>query len=632
VAKPFAEFSKCVAEALGADWRTIYAALQVPPREDFGDIAILSVKAGLDASTIAVGAEKCRYVESARTSGIYVNITLNRAVFADTVARSVSSSGYRFGVEVAARPLRVVVEYVSANPVHPLHVGAGRNAVLGNALYRMLSRAGHIVQRRFYINDVGRQTAVLALGFKLLGEEPPENVKPDHWAGMLYAATNILIEVGNLKKRMLQASEEERREILKKIDELLADLARIRERAPDLVDKLIDEFNSIDDPEREIREIMKKYEQGERETVNLVRRVVSHVIRGFEETLKKLGVEFDVWDWESDLVWGGEVKKILDSLLSSEHVVHHKGVPAVDFSKILTDEVRRTLRIPKTLEVPPLVLLRSDETTLYTVRDIAYTLKKFAEFNADLVVNVIASEQTLPQAQLRLALYTLGFRREAENLVHYSYEMVLVEGERMSSRRGRLVTLDELLHEAKSRILEELKKRGSEESEEVAERVAAAAIKFALLKVTPSRPLKFTWDSVLDFERNTAPYLLYTYARIKGIERKAAELSIPTDMETLIEGTSFAKLTSDPMRWRLVKLIAQYPLAVEQAYRDLDPSFIAFELLKIADAFNTWYERDPVIKEADEELRYGKLLLVELFERVIKGGLDLLGIDVVERL
>ncbi len=632
--RPLYEVKRLIAEKvskrLGIDIETVVKSIDTP-REEFGDLSIVLPRLPIDRESWSSVPEALRSLEIVSridVVGIYVNIALDRPLFAKIVAEAVTDPS--FGYVECAKGRRIVVEYVSANPVHPLHVGAARNAALGQALSRMLERAGAVVQRRYYINDVGRQVAIMALGMSVLGDyEPPPGFKEDHWVGLVYAMTNLFVEIEKLRKELSSADEMRRREVLRELDSKLADLARLKEVAPDLFDKLSDEARK-GDLEKRVSDLMKRYELGDEEAKRVVRPAVELCLKGIAKTLRRFGAEIDVWDWESDLVWSSEVRKVLEALMRSPYVTTYKGVPALDFAQLLRDErIRKDLRIPPTLEVPPLILMRSDETTLYTVRDIAYTLRKFREFGADMVINVIGSEQVLPQAQLRLALYVLGYEREARNLVHYSYEMVSVSGMRMSSRRGRIVTLDEVLDEAVKRARDELEKRGSP-SDEVAERIGVAAVKFALLSVTPSRPIRFSMENVVNFERNSAPYLLYTYARASGILRKAEELGIEHRVEKLIDGASFDKLCESSRRWRLVKLVAQLPEVFVDAVENLDPSKIAVYSLRLADEFNSWYDEDPVLRESDEGLRKAKLLLVHGVRRVLGNALRVLGIEPLE--
>jgi arginyl-tRNA synthetase len=619
----------CIANATGAPVERLAKGLDIP-KEEFGDFVIVLPKAGIDrvqAEGIAESIMRCGLIARAELKGIYLNIFLNRELFSSKVLEYIVNDN-EYGICREREPKRIVVEYVSANPIHPLHIGAARNAALGSFIATILKAFGNNVQTRFYINDVGRQVATVALGFKLLGKvEIPSNAKPDHWIGLIYAITNTIAEIQSIKKRLKTATGEEAERLREELDELTADAARLWKAAPDIFSEISEKLKDIDF-EEELSRIMRGYEKGEAEVVQLIRNVVSACIEGFKQTLQRFGAEIEVWDWESDLVWCGDVEKVLRAL--KRKAVEHKGALALSFSSIDSAELREKLRIPRELEIPPLVLQRSNGTTLYTVRDIAYTLKKFREFNADKVINVIASEQTLPQAQLRLALYMLGHVREAENLIHYSYEMVNVEGMKMSSRRGRIITLDDMLDEAKRRIMVELEKRGSA-SEAIAEKMGVAAVRFYLLFVSPTRPVKFSWALALDFERNSAPYLLYTYARTEGIFRKARELGIELDWKKLLKIMDRSFTISD-RRWRLVKMVSMFPEVMYKSYEELDPSALALYLLRVADEFNTWYDEEPIVVEKDEKLRASKLLLAYAINRVLDRGLRILGIEPVERI
>ncbi|MDK6028438.1 arginine--tRNA ligase [Ignisphaera sp. 4213-co] len=624
---PLEDIRMCIATALNASLDGVRKGFEIP-REEFGDIAIILTKAMIEKNSVFLNNLKsCELVAQADLRGIYLNIFLDRERFARKTLEYVTSYD-DYGVCREEKEKNIVVEYVSANPIHPLHIGAARNAALGSFIIKILKAFGNNTQARFYINDAGRQVATVALGFKLLkNHEKPANVKPDHWVGLIYAITNTVAEIQKIKKSLEKADEENMKKLREELDELMADAAKLWRIAPDAFNEISEGLKNIDF-EEEISKIMRSYEEKEPSTVALVRRIINMCLNGFMETLKRFGVEIDVWDWESDLIWSGEVEKILSEL--RRKATTYKGTLAVDFRSIDTEEVRERLGIEKELEIPPLVIQRSNGTTLYTIRDIAYTLKKFREFNADKVINVIASEQKLPQAQLRLALYMLGYTKEAENLMHYSYEIVNVEGMKMSSRRGRIVTLDEIIDEAKKRVLMELEKRGGG-TEEVAEKIGVAAIKFYLLSVSPSRPVKFSWDAVLNFERNSAPYLLYTYARTEGIFRKAKELGLELNWAKLLQAID-KRFVENNRRWRLVKLVALFPDTVYKSYRELDPSPLAIYTLRLADEFNAWYDEEPIVLEKDEKLRSSKILLVHAVNKVLKKSLQLLGIEPLEKM
>ncbi|MEM3980948.1 MAG: arginine--tRNA ligase [Ignisphaera sp.] len=627
--------ARAVSEDLGLAPDLVVRGFEIP-REEFGDIALVLPKISVSIDQrdrVAQAIRKCEFVAEVRSTGIYINIMFDKPRFTDTLFRSLIESGEEYGMYKDPNPKRIVVEFVSANPLHPLHIGAARNAALGQFLTNILKATGNTVQTRFYINDVGRQVALLALGMQQLENiEPPNGVKSDHWVGLVYAITNVVSEIQSLRKKLESINDDEKRkEIQRKLDDLLLDASRLRKQAPEIFDAIAEKLKNID-IEAEVSNIMKLYETGNLEVSKTIRRIVSMCIDGFKQTLARFGVSIDLWDWESDLVWSGEVEKIIQALEHSPLATVHKGALAVDVAQIARDpRIREKLAIDKDLEIPPLIIRRSDGTTLYTVRDIAYTLKKFKEFQADKVVNVIASEQKLPQAQLRLVLYLLGHRKEAENLIHYSYEIVVMEGTRMSSRRGRIITLDEILDTAKEKALAELEVRGSR-SEEIAEKIGVAAVKFYLLSASPSRPIKFSWKLALDFEKNSAPYLLYTYARTEGIFRKARELNIETNPKILLEKANKRFAEVNQKRWRILKLVGSFPDIVYNTYTSLDPATLVAYALRLADEFNSWYGEEPILLEEDEGVKASKILLTYGVKIALGNTMKILGIEPLERI
>lgn len=636
---PFEYVRICIAQSisreLGIEVNNILRGFEFP-REEYGDISLVLSRAGLDIDrgrNVVQASKECGIVSEVENIGIYVNIKLDREKFTEIFFNSLLHNKDSYGVYREKECKQIVVEFVSANPLHPLHIGAARNAALGQFISNILRISGNKIQTRFYINDVGRQIALLALGTKQLQNiEPPQHIKPDHWIGLLYAITNTIAEIQILKKKLeLIQDEEERNKVMRELDELLIDASRLRKQAPEIFDSIVEKLKNID-IEQETSAIMKRYEDKDPEIVNHVRKLVNYCISGFKQTLSRFGIEIDIWDWESDLVWSKEVDRIIQDLEKSPLSKIHKGVLAVDVGKIAVDPmVRERLAIDKDFEIPPMIIKRSDGTTLYTVRDIAYTLKKFRESQADKVINVIASEQKLPQTQLRLALYLLGFKKEAENLIHYSYEIVTLEGMKMSSRRGRLVSLDEILDTAKTRALTELEMRGNR-SEEVAEKIGVAAVKFYLLLSSPNKPVKFSWNLALDFEKNSAPYLLYTYARTEGIFRKAQEYGIDLSLDMLMNKADKSFANNNQKRWRLIKMIAKFPDIVRDTYTNLDPSIIVVYALRVADEFNSWYSEEPILLEEDEKVRASKLLLTRGMNIVLKNIFAILGIEPLEKI
>jgi len=583
-----------------------------PPSPELGDWGIpifkyskvLRVKPFELASELSSAVE-LKGIKEMRAVGGYLNFfvdvnELGKRILKEALKESYGSWNF---------PGRKVIEHTSANPVHPLHIGHVRNMFLGDALSNILRNYGNKVQTRFYINDMGRQVVVLVYGLLHLGKlTPPEGEKPDHWYGKVYSVSNAIIE-----SRGPEA--DEWKEVLEELQGKYPDLVEELERR--LEGKSYEQINS------EISKLMKEYEEGNERVKEILRRVVNEVLKGFKESMNNVNVEVDVWDWESDLVWSGMVDRILKEAKEKGILKEKDGALVMSFD-FLDDEIRRRLKIPKGLEIPPLVLVRSDGTTLYATRDIAYSIKKFEDFKAESVINVIASEQRLPQIQVRLTLWALGYKKYAENLIHYAYEMVTIPGMKMSGRRGRMITLDWLLEEAIRRVkplVEERSVLQGEERERIAKIVATGAIKYAMVSVSKDKPIVFKWEEVLNFERNSAPYIQYTHARAVGILRRSEE----PDLNKI----DFSKAE---IHRNLILKIAEFPEVTKKAAEDMAPEKIAIYLSNLSDEFNKFYHEHPVSKESDEGYRHLKLAMVKAIANVIRTGLNLLGIEAPERM
>jgi arginyl-tRNA synthetase len=645
--------ARAVAEALrslGArdiNEREIEYIVAPSPREELGDYGLALARfarrhgVGVDELFEKV-VERLReepLVEEARRAGGFLNIRIDAARALELIARALREEGERLGLVRTGKPEVLAVEHTSANPVHPLHIGHARNASLGDTLARLLRERGHRVETRFYINDMGRQVAVMVYGFRLAGlDDVPPGEKPDHFIGLVYAVTHTLADIETLKRRLEEAKQagdtQRYQDLLRELDSLVADAARLRERNPQLFDRIAEAIKGRD-PDRDISEIMQAYEyRRDEDLVALFRRLVERCLEGFKETLARMNVRHDKWDWESDLAWSSMVSKILEEARRSPYYTTHRGAEALNLQPLLEDpEVREKLGIPEGYEIPPLVLRRSDGTTLYTTRDIAYTLKKFRETGADRVFNVIAAEQRLEQLQVRLALIALGYRREGLNTIHYAYEMVNLPGQRMSGRRGRYVTLDQLLDQAVAIARREVEKRSPhlppEEKERIAQAVGAAAVRYALVSVSAPKPMTFDINRALDFDQSSAPYILYTHARAANILAKARQRGITPSLEDLDPQS----VNENPHRRRLVVKTLEYPYIFAKAADEQRPELLVAYINTYADLFNRWYASgDSAVNEPDPAKRNTKLAMVQAAKHILANTLRILGIEPIERM
>jgi arginyl-tRNA synthetase len=644
---PFAEFRKECEVILREAFVKIsigkipkQLSFERPPILDFGQLASsicfeLAKQVGEKPLTLAEhlvkAMDKSKFSlvkDVAAAGGGYINFHAEFAKLSALTLESVRRLDTAYGFVKADKPLKIIVEHTSVNPLHPIHIGQARNPMLGDAVARMLASRGHKVSRHYYVDDVGRQTAVIAYGYEKLGRPKPAE-KPDHFIGKIYTITSCLVEINRLKKELELAkavsAEEDITKINRELDDWMSVAFELREKHPELFEELLEKMSGDKDPEKMVNELNRAYEVGNERAKKLIREVSELCLEGFRETLSRAGVSYDSWDWESDFVWSGMVTEVLQRLKQTPYVFVLGGILEFDAGKVVEElNLWDKLGLRKDYVVPSLTLMRADGTTLYTTRDIAYTLWKFER--ADKCINVIGMEQSLAQMQLKIALYALGYSEHAENLTHFAYNLVTLPGYKMSSRRGRYITLDEVMDEAVRRAYEEVSKRSpqlpEEEKRKVAEFVGIGAVRYALVEVDPSKPVEFNWDRVLNFERNSAPYIQYSHARACSILRKASRKP---------EKPSY-DLLKEKLEHELVLALADFPEVFTEATEMLKPNLMADFANALADKFNTFYNAFPVIKAEPRELSDARLALADAVRIVLRNALNLIGIVAPEKM
>ncbi len=558
----------------------------------------------------------------------YINFYVNFAKFSALTLESIKQLKFDYGFVKTAEPTKIIVEHTSVNPLHPIHIGQARNPMLGDALARILECRGNTVSRHYYIDDVGRQSSVVAYGYNKLGRPKPTE-KPDLFVGKIYTVTSCLVEINRLKRLRELAiavhSSDDLVKANKEIDEWMSIAAELKEKYPVLFEALMAKIGEDENPEEEINRLNRAYEDGEPRAKQLIREVSDLCLEGFRETLKRVGVTYDSWDWESDFVWSTQVSEVLRKLKTSPFVYSEKGVLEFDAEKVVEVlKLKPKLGLSENNEVSPLTLGRADGTSLYTTRDIAYTLWKFKQ--AKKVINVIGMEQSLAQLQLKIALYALGCGEYAGNLVHFAYNLVTLPGYKMSSRRGHYITLDQVLDEAVQRAYEEVSKRSPQLSEEEKRKIASfvglGAVRYALVDVDSSKPVVFTWERVLNFETNSAPYVQYTHARACSILRKAAREPENPDYSLL----------NEKLERELIMNLSSFPDTFIEATEYLKPNLIADYTNALADKFNTFYNALPVLKAGTEGLVDARLTLTNAIETVMHNALTLIGVTAPEKM
>ncbi|WP_297500606.1 arginine--tRNA ligase [Thermococcus sp.] len=553
----------------------------------------------------------------------YINFYVEYSYFGRILVEEILEKGESYGESGVGKGKKVIVEHTSVNPTKPLHMGHARNAVLGDTMARIMRRLGYTVEVQNYVDDLGVQFAQVLWGYINLREEferikaqlGEKNLKEDfidHVMGLLYVEVN-----------------------------------RQLEENPGL--------------DGEIRELMKKLEEGDNKTAKLGRELAERVVRAQMLTTYRMGIAYDLLSWESDIMRSGIFSEAYTLIEGNENFFwakegKYKGAFVMDLRRLFPD-----------MKNPFLVLKRSDGTATYTGKDIAYHLWKFGKVKADMlyrpwdkrknhetwttapdgekipgrfgradvVINVIGREQKHPQMAVKYALQLLGFEESAKNFHHLAYEHVVREEGKFSGRKGTWVgfTVDEVLNEAVQRAKELVEQKNpglsDAEKDKIAEAVGVGAVRYNLAKYSPDKVITFRWDDVLNFEGESAPYLQYAHARCASIIRKAEEIEIETDWKALLEKADFSKLTNREKE--LIKLLAKFPEILQQAGRDIKPHLIPAYLNELASLFNRFYMDHPVLK-AEEGIREERLLLVLAVKQVLKNGLEILGIAAPERM
>ncbi len=477
---------------------------------------------------------------------------------------------------------KVMVEYSSPNTNKPLHLGHVRNNLLGYSVAEILSANGYDVIKANLVNDRGIHICKSMLAWKKFGNaETPESsgLKGDHLVGKYYVIFD--------------------KEYKKQIDELKA--AGQSEEDAKKNALLI----------KEAQQMLQQWEAGDEEVIKLWKTMNAWVYAGFDETYKKLGVDFKKFYYESDTYLLG--KDIIDEGLE-------KGV----FFK----KEDNSVWIDLTAEgLDEKLVLRGDGTSVYITQDLGTAQLKYNDFGMDESLYVVGNEQDYHFKVLFLILEKLG-KSWAKGLYHLSYGMVDLPSGKMKSREGTVVDADDLIDEmvetAKSRTEELGKVDGfsEEEKKELYRMIGLGALKYFLLKVEPKKRLLFDPNESIDFQGHTGPFIQYTHARIRSIISKAG-----------IEKPEFNKVeTFTATERELIMALNKYPETLTAAARDYSPAQIANYIYELAKLYNKFYHEEPILKLDDEELKNFRLSLSGTTGSIIKRGMRLLGIDVPERM
>ena len=528
----------------------------------------------------------CAAVEKYNVVKGFLNLSIGNAAWLQLL--EVIDGDERFGMKQATEdsPL-VMIEYSSPNTNKPLHLGHVRNNLLGWSLAQIMEASGNKVVKTNIVNDRGIHICKSMLAWQKWGNgETPESSgkKGDHLIGDYYVAFDKHYR-DEIKDLVAQGMDEE----------------KAKQEAP-----LIKEAHAM----------LVKWEQGDPEVRALWEKMNNWVYAGFDETYQKMGVSFDKIYYESQTYLKGKAK-VEEGLAKGLFERHDDGSVWADLTNEGLDQK---------------LLLRSDGTSVYMTQDIGTAEMRFQDYPIDKMIYVVGNEQNYHFQVLSILLDRLGFKWGKE-LTHFSYGLVELPTGKMKSREGTVVDADDLMAlmvEDAYKTSMELGKfddMTEEERREIARIVGMGALKYFILKVDARKNMLFNPEESIDFNGNTGPFIQYTYARIRSILRKAENTqTAPTSsLFTLHSSLNMKEI-------ELIQKMNEFGAAVEQAGKDYSPSGIANYCYELTKVFNQFYHDYSILNEPDEQKKAVRLVLAKNVAKIIKSGMNLLGIEVPERM
>jgi arginyl-tRNA synthetase len=533
----------------------------------------------------------------------FLNLTVSDAFWRDFLLEIAPDANYG---KQPRNGRKVMIEYCSPNTNKPLHLGHIRNILLGWSCSKLYEAAGFDVVKVQIINDRGIAICKSMLAWQKFGDgASPENmgIKSDHFVGDYY----VLFE---------KKFQEEYKEWQQTAGSLIL---KAKQKSGQTEDEFFKEYKNIYFNEhsslgKEAREMLQKWEAGDEATLALWRKMNQWVYNGFEETYRKLGVGFDKYYYESNTYLLGK-DTVEKGLAEGKFYKKDDGSVWVDLADAKLDHK---------------VLLRSDGTSVYITQDLGTAQMRYHDFGAEKMVYVVADEQNYHFQVLFETLKRLG-EPYANGLYHLAYGMVDLPTGKMKSREGTVVDADDLIAEVIAEATEAAKERGEiaelppQEQNEIVQKIALSALKFHIIKVHPKKRMVFDPKESVDLQGQTGPYVQNAYVRIRSVLRKAENF--------VINPSSSADYTRLEVQEKdLISQLYRFPELVQTAAADYDPSAVANYCYDLAKAFHKFYTDYSILKADSEAAKALRLRLCEAIANVLKTGMELLGIEMPERM
>lgn len=560
----------------GVPGETIYPALEFTNNADRGDLLIpvprLRVKGAAPAKLAeewAAAFPKSELLEKVQANGVFMQFSFSPSILYELVVKKILNETTDYGRSEIGKGKHTLIEFSSPNIAKPFHAGHLRSTIIGGFLANLHELHGYKVTRINYLGDWGKQFGLLAVGFNRFGDETKLEEDPINYLFEIYVKINKIME---------------------------------EEKAASP-----DNQSETDD---EARDYFRRMEEGDETALALWRKLRDLSIAKYKETYARLNINYDAYSGESQVSQETMVE-VLEELKAKGLAIEDKGallVPLENYQKKLGKAM----------------VQKRDGTTLYLTRDVGEVIRRHDMYQFDKLIYVVSSQQDLHIAQLFKVVELLGFEW-ASKLQHVNYG--LVQG--MSTRKGTVVFLDNILDEAKEAMHETMKKNEAkyaqvEDPEYVAGVVGLSAVMIQDMQSKRINSYEFKWDRILTFEGDTGPYLEYAHSRLCSMERKA---QIPRPE---LASANFSLLT-EPIASQLVRILASFPDVVHMAYRNYEPSTVITYLFKLTHTVSSCYDVLWVAGQP-EEVAKARMALYAAARQVLYNGLVLLGVTPVERM
>lgn len=537
--------------------------ISVPPKEGMGDYCLPCFKIKVD--NLNNPNEKANYILEHLTFdnniiidafvvGPYLNFNINKESLGKIVLEKIENLSDKYGSTNEGIGKSLLIEHTSINPNASPHIGRSRNSIIGDFLVHLYKFNGYEIDREYFVNDIGKQIAMLLIAVKK------------------YSDINRVT-----------------------FDEMLS-----------LYIKINDEAKEDENIEKEVFKYLNELENGNDIVRNEFKSITDICVEGQKKIFDKMDIHWDTFTHESDFVFGHITKTILDKIAEKGRLKEDEnGRLYVDLTGY---------NIPT--KTPVLILTREDKTSLYPLRDIAYTMYKMNK-NKDVNLIVLGEDQKVYMEQISAVMDILGY--DSPKLISYSF--VLLNGDKMATREGKVVLLEDFINATIDKLKNSFSERGTELTNDEYLSLASSCIKYNMLNINRGKNINFNLDDATNFTGNSAIYILYNYVRIKSILNKC-------DLNKKYDNIILKTKTEE----QIIKKLYDFEDTVKETVKTNESVIITKYLNDLCGLFSKYYEETSILKEENSDLKNSRLLLLDSVRIVIENGTNILGIKTVEKL